>query len=113
MVSTAAPSILFRSLTRVQERYLVARQDLKRGEEVFISYGPVPNSRLFLYYGFIVKNNPHDALTLVFDMGADDILSKLTSRRELLTMLRVVDGKQANQEMQWRAAYQTGYRLRC
>ena len=34
------------------------------GAEVLISYGDKPNEELLFIYGFVEKNNPHDALVL-------------------------------------------------
>lgn len=34
------------------------------GTEVLISYGEKPNEELLFTYGFVEKNNPHDALVL-------------------------------------------------
>ncbi|KAL3882936.1 hypothetical protein ACJMK2_029238 [Sinanodonta woodiana] len=38
-------------------------------EQVFISYGPHNNSHLFIEYGFIILDNPHD----VYDFSYDDL----------------------------------------
>lgn len=35
-----------------------------KGEQVFISYGPVPNMKLLAYYGFAIPQNPHDLVPL-------------------------------------------------
>ena len=32
------------------------------GKQVFLSYGPLPNWRLLLFYGFALQDNPHDSL---------------------------------------------------
>lgn len=34
------------------------------GEELTLSYGPLPNAKLLLFYGFAVEHNPHDAVSL-------------------------------------------------
>ena len=41
---------------------------LRAGEEATISYGDWPNEVLYLYYGFLVPDNPHDSVTLWFDL---------------------------------------------
>jgi histone-lysine N-methyltransferase SETD3 len=46
---------------------VVTRRPLKKGEPVLLSYGPLPNDFLLLDYGFLVENNPHDAVSLRFD----------------------------------------------
>ncbi|KAJ7521949.1 hypothetical protein O6H91_19G076300 [Diphasiastrum complanatum] len=40
---------------------IVARRHLKKGEQLFASFGPRSNDNLFLYYGFILDNNPFDS----------------------------------------------------
>ncbi len=39
----------------------------KKGNQVFISYGPAPNVKLITYYGFAVNDNPHDMVPLTFE----------------------------------------------
>lgn len=39
----------------------------ERGNQVFISYGPVPNVKLITYYGFAVNDNPHDIVPLTLE----------------------------------------------
>lgn len=39
----------------------------KQGNQVFISYGPVPNVKLITYYGFAVNDNPHDIVPLTLE----------------------------------------------
>ena len=38
-----------------------------KGEQVFISYGPVPNMKLLSYYGFAIPGNPHDLVPLTLE----------------------------------------------
>ncbi|KAL4434286.1 hypothetical protein ABPG75_000727 [Micractinium tetrahymenae] len=38
------------------------------GQQVFISYGPVPNLKLLCYYGFVVAGNPHDVVPLQLEI---------------------------------------------
>jgi SET domain len=40
-----------------------------KGEQVFISYGPVPNMKLISYYGFAIEDNPHDLVPMQLDGG--------------------------------------------
>ena len=35
--------------------------------QVFLSYGPLPNLRALLFYGFVLEDNPHDMLALTFE----------------------------------------------
>lgn len=46
---------------------VVTKRPLKKGEPVLLSYGPLPNDFLLLDYGFVVDDNPHDAVALRFD----------------------------------------------
>ena len=43
-----------------------AKEDIKSGQEIFISYGNRSNSVLFLYYGFVIENNENDDVMLGF-----------------------------------------------
>ena len=47
-----------------------AFRPVKQGEQVFISYGPVPNMKLLTYYGFSIADNPHDLVPLTLEMPA-------------------------------------------
>lgn len=44
---------------------IIAGKDYKAGDQVFINYGPVGNSRLLRLYGFVLPNNPNDSYDLV------------------------------------------------
>ncbi|RUP49061.1 hypothetical protein BC936DRAFT_143374 [Jimgerdemannia flammicorona] len=44
---------------------VLADNDYKARDQVFINYGPVPNNRLLRLYGFVLPNNPHDSYELV------------------------------------------------
>ncbi|KAL6770518.1 hypothetical protein ACKKBF_B31570 [Auxenochlorella protothecoides x Auxenochlorella symbiontica] len=44
----------------------------KEGEQVFISYGPVPNLKLLCYYGFVIADNPHDVVPLTLELPAEE-----------------------------------------
>ncbi|OAE35833.1 hypothetical protein AXG93_4225s1370 [Marchantia polymorpha subsp. ruderalis] len=43
---------------------ITARRTVKKGEEIFASFGPRTNDNLFLYYGFVLEDNPFDAVPL-------------------------------------------------
>ncbi len=45
--------------------YQVAGHAAQR--QVFLSYGPLPNLRALLFYGFVLRDNPHDTLALTFE----------------------------------------------
>ena len=38
------------------------------GQEVTLSYGPLPNAKLLLFYGFTVQNNPFDSAVVPLDV---------------------------------------------
>lgn len=42
------------------------------GAEVSLSYGPLPNAQLLLFYGFALRSNPFDSIQLAFDLPTDD-----------------------------------------
>ncbi|XMA08670.1 hypothetical protein WAI453_001461 [Rhynchosporium graminicola] len=44
---------------------VLAGRNYEPGDQVFINYGPVPNSRLLRLYGFVVSANPNDSYDLV------------------------------------------------
>lgn len=41
--------------------------------QVFISYGPVPNLKLLVYYGFAVPSNPHDLVPLQLEVSGGGV----------------------------------------
>eukprot|EP00850_Spirogloea_muscicola_P003601 SM000014S00389 [mRNA] locus=s14:1005314:1008844:- [translate_table: standard] len=47
---------------------IVAKRSIKRGQEIFTSFGPRPNDNLFLYYGFLQEDNPFDIIHVFQDM---------------------------------------------
>ncbi|PHH69475.1 hypothetical protein CDD83_5709 [Cordyceps sp. RAO-2017] len=44
---------------------ILAAKDYQVGDQVFISYGSVPNNRLLRLYGFVLPDNPNDSYDLV------------------------------------------------
>jgi len=42
----------------------------QEGDQVYISYGPVPNLKLITYYGFAIEGNPHDIVPLTLTVPA-------------------------------------------
>lgn len=48
---------------------LFAKRGLEAGEPLVISYGALSNDFLFMDYGFVVPDNPHDTVQLRFDVG--------------------------------------------
>lgn len=45
---------------------------VRRGDEVCISYGDLPNWQLLLHYGFSLPNNPDDSVALSLQVPEDD-----------------------------------------
>lgn len=43
-----------------KEFIIVAREPIKRGEQLFLSYGPLPNLTLLLQFGFVLRRNAND-----------------------------------------------------
>eukprot|EP00300_Choanocystis_sp_HF-7_P039290 c5756_g1_i1.p1 GENE.c5756_g1_i1~~c5756_g1_i1.p1 ORF type:complete len:422 (+),score=67.56 c5756_g1_i1:35-1267(+) len=41
---------------------VIAGDDTAAGEQLFIGYGPVPNSKLLRFYGFVLEGNPFDGV---------------------------------------------------
>jgi hypothetical protein len=39
------------------------------GEQVFLSYGPLPNLKLLLFYGFALRDNPQDLVSFTLQAG--------------------------------------------
>ncbi|KAG2433661.1 hypothetical protein HXX76_008032 [Chlamydomonas incerta] len=48
---------------------LFARRAIAAGEPLLLSYGKLSNDFLFMDYGFIVEDNPYDAVQLRFDVN--------------------------------------------
>ncbi|KAJ2905712.1 Rubis-subs-bind domain containing protein [Zalerion maritima] len=44
---------------------VLAGKDYEAGDQVFINYGPISNSRLLRLYGFVLPGNPNDSYDLV------------------------------------------------
>jgi hypothetical protein len=43
---------------------LTTFRTLQQGQQAFLSYGPLPNAQLLLFYGFAVESNPFEEATL-------------------------------------------------
>jgi len=41
---------------------MTAKRDIMKGETIYISYGNKGNSKYFLYYGFILEDNPYNTI---------------------------------------------------
>ena len=54
---------------RTQTLDYPAFRPCSKGQQVYISYGPVPNLKLMCYYGFAVPCNPHDLVMLQLEVS--------------------------------------------
>lgn len=62
---------------------LVSHQHWNAGSQLFINYGPLSNHKLLTLYGFVIPNNPFDAIDVWMPM--DDATTKLyDAKAELL-----------------------------
>jgi hypothetical protein len=52
--------------------YICAAQDIKKGNEIYSHYGDLSNEILLRAYGFALKDNPYDTVSLKFQ-GDDEI----------------------------------------
>ncbi|KAI5070185.1 hypothetical protein GOP47_0014528 [Adiantum capillus-veneris] len=43
---------------------IIAKRHVDKGQQIFASFGPRSNDNLFLYYGFVLENNPFDTAQL-------------------------------------------------
>ena len=43
---------------------------ISKGQQCFLSYGPLPNLKLLLFYGMAVPDNPHDVVPLQLQVWA-------------------------------------------
>ncbi|KAI8104918.1 hypothetical protein M9435_000092 [Picochlorum sp. BPE23] len=63
----------------------------EKGQQIFISYGKKTNEQLMQYYGFILKDNPHDVYTVVATVNGVEVPLSITQNGQLaeetMTML--------------------------
>lgn len=64
-----------------------AQRDFKKGEQIFIHYGPRTNSEFFVHSGFVYSKNLNDAFKLRLGISKADSLRK--ERIELLRKLHI------------------------
>ncbi len=62
-----------------------SKEEIRRGEQVYDSYGKKCNSRFFLNYGFIVENNDANEVPIVVSLDETDPL--LEVKRKILGVL--------------------------
>lgn len=58
------PHIVHYSHLDDQDKCLKLRlfRDVQKGQECCLSYGPLPNYKLLLFYGFTMADNPYDTI---------------------------------------------------
>jgi hypothetical protein len=59
--------------------------DCKKGEQLFICYGPYSNRELLQNYGFVTQNNPYDRYFIEFELPEDDTEERRELKSQLLT----------------------------
>jgi hypothetical protein len=60
-----------------------AKEDIKEGAEIYVSYGNKPNTNFFQFYGFVIPNNENDEVVFPINIDASDPLKTL--KDELLS----------------------------
>lgn len=51
-----------------------AKDNIKRGEEIYVYYGNKPNTNFFMFYGFVIENNENDEVILNISLKPSDSL---------------------------------------
>jgi len=51
---------------------VIANEEIKRGEEVYLSYGHKDNRSFFLFYGFVIDDNENNFAYLNVNLSSDD-----------------------------------------
>jgi histone-lysine N-methyltransferase SETD3 len=54
-----------------------AKEDIKKGEEIYVFYGSKPNWSFFQFYGFVLENNENDEVILEVELFYTDPLKNL------------------------------------
>ena len=49
--------------------YLFFPRPCEPGEQLFLSYGPLPNLKLLVFYGFTLLENPQDTVSLSLEVN--------------------------------------------
>lgn len=60
-----------REFGRLEDKKMQIRANRSccKGEQIFLSYGHLPNWHLLLFYGFAVKENPNDDYLVQFQVS--------------------------------------------
>jgi len=65
----------------------ITGKSFRKGDELNLRYGELPNWELLLHYGFAIVNNPHDRLDLLLDNCDEDDDMQAAVKRALLLEL--------------------------
>ena len=57
-----------------------ANEDINKSSEIYVFYGNKPNTKFFLFYGFVVENNPNDKMTLMLKLHSKDPLKAMKAK---------------------------------
>lgn len=63
--------------------------NIEKGDQVFINYGPHDNLKLYIDYGFIVPNNPHDSVPVIIQ-DLMDFNNESSSSSSLNERLKII-----------------------
>ena len=47
---------------------LLVCRPCRPGEQIFLSYGALPNLKLLVFYGFALQDNPQDTVSLTLEV---------------------------------------------
>lgn len=72
---------------------VIATKEWKSGEEIFINYGPMSNSRMLQLYGYVVENNENDAVELYTAMRPPANMEEYARIQAIMEILKVNLGK--------------------
>ena len=61
-----------------REGFIVkANKDIRKNEEIYVSYGDKPNTNMFQFYGFVLENNELDETIIEMTFDDSDPLNEL------------------------------------
>lgn len=82
--------------------FLISTKDIRKHEELTVSYGPLSNEELLIDYGFTVNNNPHNTVKIKCDTS-------------LINTARVAmnQGTYMNENFSIKNKYENVHYLRC
>ncbi len=72
---------------------IIATKEWKAGEEIFINYGPMSNSRMLQLYGYVIENNENDAVELYTAMRPPANMEEYARIQAIMEILKMNLGK--------------------